>query len=252
MNAMCEFQNPEIIRNGMDIAYKFNIIHSDISSTIQLHYGNNGNIDKSNILHELTSNKSLPSFYNNFLIFSNKFFTKKYTPDTFRKYVTNEVTVPQLSPNLHSPVCAIFKPDNFYFTQKGIILNWSHTIVESKLDDFEFPELVETTKDTAKLHVNLSVNDLEEVNEIEQMSGAPLIDLVDEDEDSENIVSDMSRNLERSKVREARLKARLARLKAERTTEKYLSKYGATYSDLEDSETETDVDDDDDDDETEN
>lgn len=246
MNTHTNFQNPEVIRNGTDIAYKFNILNSQLSSTIQLKPSDNQVF----ITQSLGRSEGLSAFYDSFLIFSNKFFTKKYTLDAFEKYVKHNVTLPQLGTK---SVTAKFTPDYFYFTQKGILLNWSCQIIaEDKSDDFEFPELVEArtapaspaVQNTAKM-AGPFLNDLglEEVNEIAQISDAPLIDIADEDENSDNILSDMSRSLERSKVREARLKARLARLKAERTTEKYLSKYGATYSDLDDSEPETEVED---------
>ena len=137
------------------------------------------------------------------------------------------------------------------------MLWWSGKKIE---EDFELPELIEPTDIQTKVQqltqdlvTNIPVQfepktsqDLEEV-EFNQIQGtsddSPMIDLdkEDGDGDSDDTVQEMARSVARSKVREARLKAKIARLKAERSTEKYLNKYGATYSDLDDSESEVDT-----------
>jgi hypothetical protein len=244
---MSEFAPPVTTRNGTDIAYKFNIVKTN---TVISDWFNN--IDELKAIEELKKviilrqNKEDFNFYNEFLNFSNSYFSKKYTFDSFKKYLDHQISFLKNTKPLR------IYPNSFIFTTKGIFLNWHCE------DDSLLPELIEPTdahhvasQSTAQTHVRTQAADIpiqleqsvavpEEVN----LDGAPILDL-DEISNSDTLVAGMSRAFARSKVREARLKARIARLKAERTTEKYLSKYGATYSDLEDSETETETENDD-------
>ncbi|NDG28136.1 MAG: hypothetical protein EB120_13300, partial [Proteobacteria bacterium] len=194
-----------------------------------------------------------PCFYDEFLNFSNRYFSKKYTIEYLKTHLKHIYDF-ALS---YKPV-KIF-PTYFLFTSKGIFLNYS--CIDLPTDEYVLPELIAPTaqppqpsnilsypnstdtpiqlhpEDSKSTANTTTVNPLvEEVN----IDEAPILDL-DEDSNSDALVAEMSRAVARSKVREARLKARIARLKAERSTEKYLAKYGASYSDLDDSETETEA-----------
>lgn len=257
---MTVFSNPEVIRNGTDISYKFSVNSKEdnITSITTLFVRNGPSID-TNIFF---SNCCL-LFYSEFLQFANKFFSKKYTWEVFKKNLIHNINYPSSGPNEQ---IITLTPSSIIFTSKGIHINWD--ILRTRnidSNDYELPELIESTvqpqtqsqtqsqtqtqsqsqlqpqsQSQTQMSNTTPIQPYEEVSDIEQeTTGCHVISL---DNDSDSMLSDMSRSLARSKVREARLKARVARLKAERTTEKYLNKYGATYSDFEDSETEGETD----------
>jgi len=219
-------------------------------------------------------NVGFGKFISNFITFANSFFSKKYTEENFKKYLKHSI-ITHLDNNLVGDVIHIY-PDSFVFTLKGVTLNWRVEKAVSEDGSFEFPDLIMPpvgivpaqvsaalsapsapsvlthTENTAKNIVTASMaipiqseqqstSTIQEVDDIS--SSQPVLDLdqKDDSEDAVALVKEMARVVERSKVREARLKAKIARLKAERSTEKYLTKYGETYSDLDDSEYETET-----------
>ena len=261
------FKHPETQQRDGQIAYVFQIIKSEISSTMVL-----TNKDTQQLTPWL--NVGFGKFISNFITFANSFFSKKYTEENFKKYLKHSI-ITHLDNNLVGDVIHIY-PDSFVFTLKGVTLNWRVEKAVSEDGSFEFPDLIMPpvgivpaqvsaalsapsapsvlthTENTAKNIVTASMaipiqseqqstSTIQEVDDIS--SSQPVLDLdqKDDSEDAVALVKEMARVVERSKVREARLKAKIARLKAERSTEKYLTKYGETYSDLDDSEYETET-----------
>lgn len=248
---MSEFAPPVTIRNGTDIAYKFNIIKTN--TVVNDSFNNTEELKSIEELKKviiLRQNKEDLNFYHEFLNFSNNYFSKKYTFDNFKKYLDHQISFFKNTTPLK------IYPISFVFTTKGIFLTWNCE------DDSLLPELIEPTAvhhiasqvaAPAKNQTHVRTHTADIPIQLEQsgtvpeevsLDGAPILDL-DEISNPDTLVAGMSRAVARSKVREARLKARIARLKAERSTEKYLSKYGATYSDLDESESETGTENDD-------
>jgi len=85
----------------------------------------------------------------------------------------------------------------------------------------------------------IAIPDLEETNENVLMKDVTELLSIDDLEGDlqkgpeETVTEDSSRHYEKRKVKEARLRARLAQYKAERAMSRYLDKYGTEPSDSE-------------------
>lgn len=225
-----EFSKPEILREDGSIFYRFRVLKCDFHTFTNMPKEH----DLYTVLHTLLNDNKI---IEKCLEYSNSFFTKKFNLNQFQKSLVHKYT----NNSIRIQTNIRLDLSHFDFTTKGIFMYWTPTDVSNQNSVLELPELLGLTQ------TSVNTPYLQEVHEIEQLNAnAPAIDLEDDCRDSncsENLVSEMSRNLARAKVREARLKARLARWKAERTTEKYLRQYGSTTnSEFDDSGTEAGTD----------
>lgn len=172
-------------------------------------------------------------FISEFLQASSKHFAKTYTVESINKIVKHSIISHNISDDWESSADVFFIPKEIQIHGGIFTVNWHYDVksVIIKVPELTFDEeeAVDNTevKDTETKDETLLpvLDEIQELN-IEEIPGNKneTIDL-----------SDPSRYYERQRVREARLKAKLAIYKAQIQTSKYYEKYGADISDSDDS-----------------
>lgn len=166
------------------------------------------------------------TFIQLFLQSSTKFFSKPYTVETI-----NKITKHALNGTIGNkyPVNVILVPKNIQIYGGVFTVNWGYTL-EPMID---IPD-VENVTQISLPEVNISpvlknkvINDIQELN-IDEIpiesnnTGMPL--------DTQLEINSPAKFYEKQRVKEARLRAKLALYKAERQTAQYYEKYGNNIS----------------------
>ena len=192
------------------------------------------------------------SFLAQFISSSSKHFTKSYTVDVLNKHISHSLE--KHTDIIDFPVNVTFSPKEIIIFQGKFVLIWTYEVTKMII---EAPDLEDDDieSDDEEQIVDLG-NIKEAINDIAIPDSAKHINntsgLEEYDMDSLPINNsgelelkgNTSRYYEKRKVKEARLRAKLAVYKAERELSKYYEKYGTDVSDSDtdasDSEGETD------------
>lgn len=166
----------------------------------------------------------LNSFINEFINNTSKFFTKPYTVEQIRKISKHTLKNNECDGDFPLSVTVI--PKSIQIVGGVFIINWVYTTesVVIKIPVFEESEI--NTINLDKLPVsNKVVEDLEELNIDEMPSGDDSTDALKLDSPA--------KFFEKQRLKETRLKAKLAVYKAQRQMAQYYDKYGDDISDSE-------------------
>lgn len=167
------------------------------------------------LLSDLGEKKEwLVTFITAFLSATEKYFTKKYTVEALLKHLQHSVHIEGSTEDANQ---VTFVPAEVIIFQGRFTLTWK-AMMEAIC--IAIPDLEETNE-------NVLMKDVTELLSIDDLEG----DLQKGPE--ETVTEDSSRHYEKRKVKEARLRARLAQYKAERAMSRYLDKYGTEPSDSE-------------------
>jgi hypothetical protein len=201
----------------MEPCYKFAVQSSEqLREPLEIKTKVSQTLLQGQLMSELSQKKEwLVTFITAFLQSTEQYFTKKYTVDALLKHLNHTLDIEGPTEDANQ---VIFMPTEIVIFQGRFTLAWKAKMeaIRIAIPDLEEPvenELI--TKDVTEL---LAVDDLEE-----DLQKGPI----------EMEVEDSSRHYEKRKVKEARLRARLAQYKAERAMSRYLEKYGAEPSDSE-------------------
>lgn len=205
---------------GLDPCYTFSII---TAHHITLHVEDG--TDTINLEKAINDNDSyITQLLNCFLTTASQYFVKTYTVDALRKHIKYGITSSENSTEF--PCEMTVDPCEIIIFQGKFTLNWKliHNPIMIRIPDLEEAVLsvsvsAEGKKDSASTDELIQVDDLEE-------------DLRDNPITSDE---DISRHYEKRRVKEARLRSKLAQYKAERAMTRYLEKYGDVMSDSESS-----------------
>ena len=164
------------------------------------------------------------NFIQSFLQSSTKFFSKPYTVETINKITKHTLNGTTDNKN---PITVILVPKNIQIWGGVFTVNWGYNL-ESMID---IPDVEDVTISLPELDVspvlkNKVINDIQELN-IDELpvesnnTGTPL-DILE--------IDSPAKFYEKQKVKEARLRAKLAVYKAQRQTAQYYDKYGNDIS----------------------
>lgn len=201
----------------MEPCYKFTVVTSDsFSDPIEITGKPNTTVIESQLMTLIQEKKEwIIKFITTFLQATEQYFTKKYTVDALMKHL-NHTMMSEGSTEDSNQV--LFVPNEIVIFQGRFTIVWKAKFEEIRIAIPDFEEPVENEvlmKDVTEL---LAIDDLEA-----DLQKGP----------DEVMIEDSSRHYEKRKVKEARLRARLAQYKAERAMSRYLEKYGAEPSDSE-------------------
>lgn len=162
------------------------------------------------------------TFISTFLQASAKHFSKPYTVEQINKITKHTLTG---TPPTTNPVSVVFTPKNIQITGGVFLVHWEYHCEPILIDIPVVEEPIPDLKDPAD-----ELDGVEELN----LNDLPL----DKNATDETMELDSpARFYDKQKVKEARLKAKLAVYKAQHQMSKYYEKYGNEISDS-DSETE--------------
>lgn len=177
---------------------------------------------------------------------SKTLFTKQYTTDVFFKHFKHKIAaLPSIT---DGPASITYTPSNIIIVNGSFILEWTVNAESARIDvpDYEedtVPTIEEIVVDNTSIpSENTVVSPVTETSnissELEEFNATE-----DDGQSTGNFeLMSPSRQYELRKVKEARLRARLAQYKAEKEYSKYINKYGEDFSDDSDTSDESDDD----------
>ena len=145
------------------------------------------------------------SFISAFLESSSKFFSKAYTVETINKITKHTLTGSKTDV---FPVNVILIPKSIQIFAGVFTINWRYTIEPMIIPDFDLPDS--------------KIQGMEELN-IDELPIGNSTEVLE--------IDNPSKLYDKQRVKEARLKAKLAHYKAERQLVEYNDKYGDDISD---------------------
>lgn len=147
-------------------------------------------------------------------------FSKKYTVDHIKKVCNHTIhgSVPE-----YFPLKAFFLPTVFQVIQGYFWITWNISYEPLKID---IPDIVEEKEEKVPSLPD-DKNDIYEVN----LDSIPLHETTSTDASVDR--SNLSKTMDRQKVKEAHLKARLALYKAQLQSRQFYDKYGEEYEESE-------------------
>lgn len=179
------------------------------------------------------------SFVSLFISSTAKFFAKPYTFDTINKIMKHTLSTNES--NIDFPAVLMLYPKDIVLHQNTFIINWNYDIEKMLIsvpDTEEEPELIIQNNELITSSQTLK-NDNDEIEKnIEELN----IDDIPDDKESTDMeinIDNPSKYYDKQRVKEARLRAKLALYKAERQMTKYYEKYGGDISDSDSSEYDT-------------
>ena len=169
-----------------------------------------------------------------FLQASRQYFAKNYTAEHLAKYIKHQIEPIPNAPTHESESYTLgFIPNEIRICQGQFILLWRYIVSSLKIDIPDIPaekDVLNSNENTAQeITGQMNYEGLQEVRgEVLPMST---------DMEKLQVVMNHSRHIEKRRVQEARLRAKLAQLRAERIMKNYLDKYGddSCSSDTDDS-----------------
>jgi hypothetical protein len=171
------------------------------------------------------------TFIEEFLKVSSKLFVKPYTVDTIHKLTKHTLDKSNDINDDEFPVTVTLIPKNIQICKGNFLMNWRFEAEKMLIDIPDLEEEEEEKQQTTELNTSLPPVSEEGIQELS-------IDELPEDNTStvsEFNFKDSARYYEKRRVKEARLKAKLAIYKAERQMNTYYEKYGTDVSDSSDS-----------------
>lgn len=201
----------------MEPCYKFVVLVSDpLRDPVEIKVKVNQTILEGQLMSDLGENKEwLIKFITVFLQANEQYFTKKYTPEALIKHLSHTLDIEGSTEDANQ---VLFVPAEVVIFQGRFTLVWKAKMEAIRI---AIPDLEETTEEA---HEMKDVTELLDLDDLESdLQHGP----------EEMVIGDSSRHYEKRKVKEARLRARLAQYKAERAMSRYLEKYGTEPSDSE-------------------
>lgn len=223
-----KLKNPS---GGLDPCYTFSIKSSQPLS-LSVEEGT----DESNLEKVIKDNETfIKQLITSFLATASQYFARTYTVDVLLKHLKHTIFSSENSTEM--PCELVVEPHEIIIFQGKFTLQWklTHSSIMIRIPDLEEAPIVDVP---APLTKNSSTDELIQVDDLEE-------DLREHPVMSEE---DISRHYEKRRVKEARLRAKLAQYKAERAMSRYLDKYGDAPSDSEWSDNSEDDDDESDED----
>ena len=169
------------------------------------------------------------TFIGQFLQASVKFFSKPYTVETINKITKHTLNG---TTSTHYPVNVVLIPKNIQICSGNFMVNWGYT-VEPMID---FPDVDDVKSNTIELPILPVSNETNLVDGIQELNmddlpvgGASTDDALELDSPA--------KFYDKQRLKETRLKAKLAVYKAQRQMVQYYEKYGDNSSDSDDLET---------------
>jgi hypothetical protein len=173
------------------------------------------------------------AFIEEFLVASAKFFSKPYTVETINKVTKH--TLDGTSGDKY-PVNVILVPKNIQIHGGVFTVNWGYTIEPMIID---IPDFEEVKDNSIEISSDLPVSNKSKI--VEGMEELNIDELPVGNNSTEDILDleSPAKFYDKQRVKEARLKAKLAVYKAQRQMALYYEKYG---DDISDSETDSEYD----------
>jgi hypothetical protein len=167
-------------------------------------------------------------FIGGFLKSASKLFAKPYTVEQINKIIKHTLSADTSTTDVTYPVNVTVAPKTIQITGGVFVVNWGYTLETMVIDIPDLGEAEETRiemVESSALPVSNKI--IEGVEELD-------INALPEDTDSTGEaleIENPAKFYEKQRVKEARLKAKLAIYKAQRQMNQYYEKYGDTISD---------------------
>ncbi len=174
-----------------------------------------------------------------FISSTSKFFAKPYTFDTINKIMKHTLSTNETE--IDFPAVLMLHPRDIVFHQNTFIVNWNYDIEKMLISISEQEDQEENVVQNNVLESS-SNNNISGKTSLEENIEELNIDDIPGDKESTDMelnVENPSRYYDKQRVKEARLRAKLALYKAERQMTKYYEKYGNDISDSDSSEYDT-------------
>ena len=203
---------------SMEPCYKFAVLTSDsLREPVEIKTKVSHTTLEGQLMSDLGEKKEwLVKFITAFLAATEQYFTKKYTTEALMKHLNHTLDIEGSTEDANQ---VIFVPAEVVIFQGRFTLVWKAKMETIRI---AIPDLEETAEN--EVMMMRDVTELLAVDDLEaDLQKGP----------EEMVIEDSSRHYEKRKVKEARLRARLAQYKAERAMSRYLEKYGTEPSDSE-------------------
>lgn len=234
---MPSFKSPRYIKiknqqtGLLEPSYIFDITFQDNDSTIEFVCDEESQLSLSSVQNLLLENNEwLTHFLTSFLQFSSKMFSKPYTVQHLLKIIKHNSLQGTLPDSF--PVNVSFLPKTIQIINGTFLVNWEYTTTPIVIDIPVMDDFDVSQHSSPKLLPDLhkTTNSIEELN---------IDELPEESNSTDNSLplDNSNRVYDKQKVKEARLKAKLAVYRAQYQLNRYYEKYG---NELSDSDTETD------------
>ncbi len=243
-------KKPNASTGALEPCYTFTIISSQEDEKVSFTADDNSEISLKKLQECIIENLGWwKDFVASFILASSKYFAKPYTFDTINKIMKHTLSSSNTSENsvTDSPAVVVLYPKDIVFSQNVFTVNWGYDIEKMLISvpDLEEQELQFTVQEQSVqvknevLNTNAIPASTESLNNaIQELN----IDEIPDDKESTDMelnIENPSRYYDKQRVREARLRAKLALYKAERHMTKYYEKYGSDISDSDSSDYET-------------
>jgi hypothetical protein len=230
----------KINANGVsEPSYTFNITYNDSDEYLTLTIDPSEEVTLKSLHDTILSNLDWwREFVSVFLQSSAKSFAKPYTFDSINK-VMKHTLVSDMNDvqNRELSQLVTFIPRNIQIQQGAVLVNWCMSFQDLVIDIPDLNETTEETKiqqsETLPVSNNSNGDTIQEIdiNEIAESTTYS---------DSELQLESPNKYYEKQRVKESRLKAKLAYYKAQRQMNQYYEKYGTDVSDSDSDEESTD------------
>jgi hypothetical protein len=167
------------------------------------------------------------NYVNIFINSSSKHFTKTYTFEILNKNMKHVLNSSEFT--VEYPVVVTFIPIDIQIFKGVILVNWKYNFEKVNIDIPVFEEEEKKQEITEEISQRDNLPVVEITEELKELDIDELP--INEDSTVQNIqIMNPTKYYEKQKVKEARLKAKLASFKAERQLAKYYEKYGNDIS----------------------
>lgn len=234
---MPSFKSPRYIKikneqtGSLEPSYIFDITFQENDPALEFVCDEESLLSLSSVNNLLLENNDwLTHFLTLFLQFSSKMFSKPYTVNHLLKIIKHNSLQGTLPDSF--PVNVSFLPKTIQIINGTFLVNWDYTTTPVVIDIPVIDDLQSSQHSSPQLlpDLNKTIDGIEELN---------IDELPEESDSTDNSLplDNPNRVYDKQKVKEARLKAKLAVYRAQYQLNRYYEKYGDEISD---SDTETD------------
>jgi hypothetical protein len=206
---------------ALESCYVFNIEFAESDTKISFVADSDNDITLQNIQKCVIDNITWwNGFISEFLKATSKLFAKPYTVENINKIAKHSLIS---KTNGDFPSTVILIPKSFQISGSNFIVNWDYTIESIMIDIPDLEDETETCIQKPPLPADNKVIDgMEELNIDEIPVGNNSTEILE--------VNSPAKFYDRQRIKEARLKAKLAIYKVQRQMAKYYDKYGEDIS----------------------
>jgi hypothetical protein len=233
-------------RNGVvEPCYTFNIDYTPTDEYISFVASSVSDISLESLKNCITDNlKWWATLINQFLVSSSKLFSKPYTVENINKIAKHSI-LQSNTITTDFPAQVTYIPKSIQISGGNFMVIWGYEIQKMVID---IPDLGETSESNDS--ISLPAQSILKTDDVEELDINNLQIAGNSTDDELFEINSPAKIYDRQRVKEARLKAKLAVYKAQRQISKYYEKYGD--DDISDSDTETDYETSDNESESEN